>query len=123
MDNLLCLRPFVPAKDYARSVKFYQALGFVASHEDAHVTIFTMGSFGFILQNFYNQVLAENFMLQLMVRDVDAWWGTVDFDALAAEFGVKKPLPPVMQHWGLKVGFIFDPSGVLWHVAEFPPAE
>ncbi len=25
-----------------------------------------------------------------------------------------------LQPWGLKVGFVFDPSGVLWHVAEAP---
>ncbi len=25
-----------------------------------------------------------------------------------------------LQSWGLKVGFVVDPSGVLWHVAEAP---
>ena len=28
--------------------------------------------------------------------------------------------PPAMQHRGRRVGFIFDPSGVPWHVTEVP---
>lgn len=37
-----------------------------------------------------------------------------------SEFSVNAPRAPAMQNWGMKVGFIFDPSGVLWHVAEVP---
>jgi hypothetical protein len=25
---------------------------------------------------------------------------------------------PAMQSWGLRVGYVHDPSGVLWHVAQ-----
>jgi uncharacterized glyoxalase superfamily protein PhnB len=59
-------------------------------------------------------------MAQILVRDVDAWWRRIDAERLVAEFGVKPPRPPAVQSWGMKVGFIFDPSGVLWHVAEVP---
>lgn len=27
---------------------------------------------------------------------------------------------PALQGWGVTVGFVFDPSGVLWHMAEAP---
>ncbi len=57
-------------------------------------------------------------MLQLLVRDVDAWWSQVNPKALADRFAVNRAAPPAMQSWGMKVGFVFDPSGVLWHVAE-----
>lgn len=80
----------------------------------------TTGAFSFILQNFHVREFAENCMVQLLVRDVDAWWHQVDAGELVAEFAVKPPCPPAMQEWGLKVGFIFDPSGVLWHLAESP---
>ena len=120
MDQVLSLRPFVPARDFALSKRFYQALGFRLSHEDAQVALLKTGSFSFILQDFYNKEMAENLMVQLMVRDADAWWRGVDMAALAAEFGVKPPRAPAIQPWGLKVGFLFDPSGVLWHVAEAP---
>jgi uncharacterized glyoxalase superfamily protein PhnB len=51
---------------------------------------------------------------------VDAWWRRVDGAKLVGDFGVDPPRAPTLQSWGLKVGFISDPSGVLWHVAEVP---
>ena len=120
MEQVLALRPFVPAKDYALSKSYYSALGFTPTIQDEMVTILKMGSFSFILQNFYEQHLAENLMLQLLVRNVDAWWRDHHLARLVESFGVKEPKPPAMQPWGMKVGFVFDPSGVLWHVAEAP---
>jgi hypothetical protein len=120
MEQVLALRPFVPAKDYALSKRYYQALGFTPQLENDEVTILKMESFSFILQNAYEQHLAENLMLQLLVRNGEAWWQAHDPASLVESFGIKAPKPPAMQPWGLKVGFIFDPSGVLWHVAEAP---
>jgi uncharacterized glyoxalase superfamily protein PhnB len=118
---ILALRPFVPAKDFEVSKRFYQALGFRISHQDENIAVMKLGGQSFILQNFHVEALAENFMLQLLVRDGDAWWRDhVDAKALVDEFGIKPPRPPEMQPWGIKVGFLFDPSGVLWHIAESP---
>jgi catechol 2,3-dioxygenase-like lactoylglutathione lyase family enzyme len=118
---LLALRPFVPAQDFDRSVRYYQALGFRLTHRDSDVAMLKLDAQGFILQNFYAKELAENLMLQVLVRDLDGWWADhVDAAKLVADFGVKPPKPPAMQAWGMKVGFLFDPSGVLWHVAEVP---
>jgi hypothetical protein len=120
MDQILGLRPFVPAKDFALSKRFYQALGFVPTVEDEKVTILKLGSFSFILQKFHVAESADSCMVQLLVRDVDAWWRRVDGAKLVGDFGVDPPRAPTLQSWGLKVGFISDPSGVLWHVAEVP---
>ena len=120
LDPILALRPFVPARDYDLSRRFYEALGFVATLRDDHVTILKLGSFSFILQNFYVREAAENCMLQILVRDVEAWWSRNDPATRLAAFEVKPPIAPALQSWGLKVGFLFDPSGVLWHVAEAP---
>jgi hypothetical protein len=120
MEQVLALRPFVPAKDFALSKRYYQTLGFSPTHEDKDVTILKMESFSFILRNFYDQAAAENLMLQLLVRNAEVWWREHDPATLVESFGVKPPKPPAMQPWGLKVGFLFDPSGVLWHVAEAP---
>ena len=119
-DPILALRPFVPARDYDLSRRFYEALGFVATHRDEDVTILKLASFSFILQNYHVQEFAENCMVQILVRDADAWWAKADPARLVEAFGVKPPKAPAMQSWGLKVGFVFDPSGVLWHVAEAP---
>jgi hypothetical protein len=120
MSEILALRPFVPAKDFELSKRYYQALGFRMTLEEESIAILKLESFSFILQNFYVKEFAENCMLQLLVRDVDAWWRESQPEALVGEFSVKAPRAPVMQSWGMKVGFIFDPSGVLWHVAEVP---
>jgi hypothetical protein len=120
METVLALRPFVPARDFAQSKKFYRALGFSLTHEDSQIAILKLESFSFILQNYYVKEFAENCMVQLLVRDVDACWARVDGEALVAEFAVKLPRPPAIQSWGMKVGFLFDPSDVLWHVAEAP---
>ena len=66
-------RPFIPARDFALSKSFYEALGF-EKVLDGDVAIFRAGSGGFILQRYYQKELAENFMMQLMVDDLDAWW-------------------------------------------------
>lgn len=59
-------------------------------------------------------------MLQVPVRDVDAWWTSIGPATRPAEFGIRPPVAPATQGWGLEVGFLFDRSGVLWHVAEAP---
>jgi uncharacterized glyoxalase superfamily protein PhnB len=118
MDQVLGLRPFVPARDFELSKQFYGALGFALMHEDEQSALLKMESFSFILQKYYVKAFAENCMVQLLVRDLDAWWHRVEPGPWQARFGVAPPRAPAMQSWGLKVGFIFDPSGVLWHIAE-----
>jgi predicted enzyme related to lactoylglutathione lyase len=110
-------RPFLPAKDFDRSKAFYEALGF-DKVLDGEVAIFNAGSGGFILQRYYQKDWAENFMMQLMVDDLDAWWTHTQSLDLAARFGVQSPKPPTMQPWGLRVAYVVDPSGVLWHVCQ-----
>jgi uncharacterized glyoxalase superfamily protein PhnB len=56
--------------------------------------------------------------MQLMVDDLDAWWVHIVSLDLPGKFGVRAPAPPEMQPWGLRLAYVFDPSGVLWHVAQ-----
>jgi uncharacterized glyoxalase superfamily protein PhnB len=64
---------------------------------------------------------AENFMMQLVVDDLDAWWTHISALNLESEFGVTSPTAPAIQPWGIRVAFVVDPSGVLWHVAQRRP--
>jgi len=80
-------RPFVPAKDLELSKRFYVRLGF-EKILDSEVAIFRIGSSGFILSSFDQ---AENFMMQLMVDDLDAWWAHINALNLESEFGVPAP--------------------------------
>lgn len=113
------MRPFLPGKDFALSKRFYEALGFEKVH-DGEVAIFNAGAGGFILQNYYQKDWAENFMMHLMVDDLDAWWAHIESLDLPARFGVSAPKAPSMQNWGLRVAYVVDPSGVLWHIAQRP---
>jgi hypothetical protein len=110
-------RPFMPAKDFELSKRFYEALGFTKVL-DGEVAIFNTGSGGFILQRYFQEEWASNFMMQLMVDDLDAWWAHIESLELVKRFGVPTPKAPAIQSWGLRVAYVVDPSGVLWHFAQ-----
>jgi uncharacterized glyoxalase superfamily protein PhnB len=57
-------------------------------------------------------------MMQMMVDDLDEWWEHLQALNLPVAFGVQSPKSPAMQPWGLRVSYVYDPSGVLWHVAQ-----
>ena len=110
-------RPFLPTQDFELSNRFYEALGF-QKILDGEVAIFNAGSGGFILQRFYQKDWAGNFMMQLMVDDLDAWWAHIQSLDLPGRFGVQPPRPPAVQPWGLRIAYVVDPVGVLWHIAQ-----
>ncbi len=66
------LKAFVPARDFALSKRFHEALGFVSPWSDETLAYFHHGNVAFFLQNFYVEQLASNFMMHLLVEDVDA---------------------------------------------------
>ena len=113
------VRPFLPAKDFALSKRFYEALGFTKLL-DGDVAVFSCGggAGGFVLQAYFDEAFAGHLMMQLMVPDLDAWWAHIEALDLPGRFGVPAPRPPEMQPWGLKIAYVVDPSGVLWHIAQ-----
>jgi uncharacterized glyoxalase superfamily protein PhnB len=113
-------RPFLPAKDFEVSKRFYETLGF-EKVLDGEVAIFRIGASSFILQKYFQKEWAENSMMQLMVDDLNAWWEHVASLDLPAKFGVPAPRPPAIQPWGLRIAYLVDPSGVLWHIAQRRP--
>ena len=113
-------RPFLPTQDFDASKAFYEALGFELLL-DSEVAIFAIGGSAFILQRYYQE--GANPMMQLMVDDLDAWWAHIEALDLPARFGVRPPTPPQMQSWGLRLAYVVDPAGVLWHVAQRRPGK
>lgn len=113
------MRPFIPARDFALSQQFYEALGFnvtVVAPEIATVAA-SDGKPGFLLQDFYQKDLAENLMMQIIVPSVDTWWTHIQSLSLPERFGVQAPKAPADEAWGMRVAYVWDPSGVLWHIA------
>lgn len=119
-EDVVALRPFVPATDFEKSIAFYEDLGFTAHRMGDSIAAMELGTFGFLLQRFFAEGFAGNFMMQLMVKDLDGWWERIESLDLAGRYGVRKPSAPAMQPWGLKISYVVDPSGVLWHIAQNP---
>jgi uncharacterized glyoxalase superfamily protein PhnB len=70
-----------------------------------------------LLQNGYLQAHAENFQMHMMVENVDDWWDHVVAMELARRCSIKAD-PPQDRPWGLRGFVLFDPSGVLWRIAQ-----
>ena len=111
------LKVFVPAKDYARSRQFYVDLGFHFASDDDGVAYLHCGETAFLLQDFHDEGLAKNLMLHLLVEDVDAWHAHVLASGVRERYGVRVGEVET-QPWRMRDFVLFDPSGVLWRIAQ-----
>ncbi len=119
MGNLTTveIKAFVPARDFETSKRFYQDLGFTMASSSDATAYFHHGSSSFLLQNFYAKAAADNFMMHLLVEDVEAWWRQIQDQDLVAKYGVKTE-PPSDKPWRIRDFAITDPSGVLWRIGQ-----
>lgn len=115
--NVVEIKAFVPARDFAVSKNFYRDIGFTMASEGNGVAYFHCGPASFLLQDFYAEHLAENFMMHLLVEDLDAWWQRVQDRAVVAKYGVR--LWDIQQQpWRMRDFGITDPTGVLWRIGQ-----
>ncbi len=129
MSNLdpIELKAFVPAKDFELSKQFYQDLGFTLCwgaegdlayfHFGDHTS---HGKAGFLLQRFYVKEFADNLMMHLLVKDVDAWWASIQDKKIIEKYGVHAE-PPENRPWKMRDFVLVDPSSVLWRIAQDIP--
>jgi len=118
IPEIRSFRPFVPAKDFETSLRFYEAIGFEAYKLGEALAELSLGTHAFLLQGHYVKEWAENAVMHVLVKDVHAWWQHIHSLRLADRFGVSPSAPPRAEPWGLTVVYVFDPAGVLWHFAE-----
>ena len=83
----------------------------------------TSGATPSLLQDYYVEDWAANCMMHMLVDDVEGWWAHIASLDLPSRYDVKPPRAPRRESWGLDVAYVFDPSGVLWHVAGRPAKE
>ena len=112
------LKTFVPTKDAELSKKFYTDLGFTINWSNDQIAELQIGEFRFLLQTFYVAQHAGNFMMSLAVEDVDVWWEHIQRQEFTQKYPGITCKPPAMQPWGLRVLFVSDPTGVLWHITD-----
>lgn len=119
MDNLRIteIKAFVPSKDFELSKRFYKDLGFTMASEGGGVAYFHFEPVSFLLQDFCAESFAENFMMHILVEDVQAWWQHVQASGVAPKYGVR--LTPLEdQPWKMRDFCLFDPSGVVWRIGQ-----
>src|SRR3984885_15175106 len=77
------LKAHIPARDFEVSKQFYQDIGFTLCWNTAGLALLhygphdVLGLPAFLLQNHYVKEFAENLQMQLMVKNVDAWWAEI----------------------------------------------
>src|SRR3954469_24500945 len=75
------------------------------------------GNSSFLLQRFYVKEHADNFMMHLLVEDVDAWWQHATSEQLGEKYDVRVS-PPADRPWGIRDFTVNDPTGVLWRIGQ-----
>ena len=114
-------KAFVPARDFELSLRFYADLGFTLGWTSPDLAYFHAGGSSFLLQRFYVPEHANNFMMHLLVQDVESWWLHVQEQDLARRYGVRI-LPPENRPWGMRDFTVDDPTGVLWRIGQDIPS-
>jgi uncharacterized glyoxalase superfamily protein PhnB len=112
------IKAFVPARDLELSKSFYSDLGFTINFSNDQIAEVQIGSFRFLLQKFYVAEHAGNFMMSMSVDDADAWWEYIHQKEFTRKYPGIMCKPPEMQPWGLRILYLSDPTGVLWHITE-----
>jgi catechol 2,3-dioxygenase-like lactoylglutathione lyase family enzyme len=118
--SVTALRPFLPAKNFETSKRFYSDLGFRIEPRGNDLAELYLGGHTFLLSNYFVEAWATNCMMHVLVTDLAPWWAHIESLDLASRYGVASPRAPKLEPWGLRVAYLFDPSGVLWHFAGRP---
>ena len=111
------IKAFVPSINFEVSKQFYQDLGFTLASEGGDVAYFHFGHVSFLLQDFCAAGLADNFMMHILVEDVDAWWHHVQASGVLSKYRVKVTELET-QPWRMRDFCLYDPSGVVWRIGQ-----
>ncbi len=115
--NVTEIKAFVPAKDFEFSKQFYKDIGFTLASEGGGVAYFRFGNSSFLLSDFYEEGLAGNLMMHLLVQDVDAWWAHIAASNVVETYGLKI-WDIELQPWRMRDFCMTDPTGVLWRIGQ-----
>ncbi|QSA95785.1 VOC family protein [Methylococcus sp. EFPC2] len=114
------IKAFVPATNFELSKQFYVALGFEIPWSSENLAYVRHGNTSFLLQAFNYPEFIKNFQMHLLVENVDDWYASITASKVSERFGVRIDAPQ-NQPWGMRDFPLFDPSGVLWRVAQNIP--
>lgn len=120
MSDALDLKVFVPTRDHARSIEFYQALGWTCNWRVDGLAELELAGVRLYFQDFYAKEWADNFMIYIDVDDVDAWYERARDIVDSGRFEGTRAKPLALQPHGDIVANVWDPCSVLLHFAQKP---
>ena len=114
------LRSFVGCKDFDVSRDFYVAMGWSVAYDSDSLRLLELGQHSFYLQNYYQKDWCENNMLHLGVESVDDWFAFVKDVFSKNQFSKPARHSKEIKDEGYgRVFHVWDPGGVLLHIAQF----
>ena len=116
--NARSIRPFIGAKNFELSCRFYTDLGFEERKIAPNMSLFQSGNLGFYLQDAYVRDWVDNTMIFMEVEDVEQFWNALQALDLPGKYENVRIEPIRTLDWGREC-FVHDPSGILWHIGAF----
>ena len=113
------LRTFIPSKDFVLSKDFYSALGCELEWSDDNLALFALAGRRFYLQRYYAKEWAENCMLHVSVQDATDCFEKITELVDSGRFPGLRVASPKEEPYGALVTYVWDPSGVLLHLAQW----
>lgn len=101
------------------SKAFYESLGWTLKWGDDDLALLEVADQRFYLQNYYAKEWAENFMLHVTVADAQASYDHVVSLVDSKRFPGVRVGGPKQEPYGALVTYVWDPSGVLLHLAQW----
>lgn len=114
----ISIRPFIGAKDFETSRRFYRDLGFEETVLSKDMSVFKTDGLAFYLQDAYVKEWIDNTMVFMEVEDVNAFWEELVKLDLPSKYPNVRIAPIRHADWGSEC-FVHDPSGILWHFGTF----
>ena len=111
------IKAFIPCKDFVIAKQFYRDLGFNMASDANGIAYFHRDNSSFLLQDFYEKVHCDNFMMHFLVEDIHAWHQHIIASGVVEKYGTKVS-EIAEQPWGMLDFVVHDPSGVLWRFGQ-----
>ena len=112
------IKPFIGSKNFEESRDFYLALGWRLNWEQENLAELELGGCRFYLQRYYQRKWCENSMLHITVEDAEAWYQHVQAVLERRSYGAARVNAPKEESYGALVTYVWDPAGILLHLAQ-----
>lgn len=107
------VRPFIGARDFERSKRFYEALGWTTIWCRGGLALLQLSHHRIYLQDLYVRDWVENSVLVIIVDDPSDWYERVVSVLADGDLAEARVHEPRTEPWGATVTHVWDPSGVL----------